>query len=56
MYKVIKGYCGIKKGTKTNSNDPTTIKHMLKEGYWEKIEPEVKRRKKKVIDNAPKNK
>lgn len=61
MYEVIKEYCGVKVGTKVNSSDSFTIRHMLKEGYWklatiEKLEPTIKKRKKKVIENAPKNK
>jgi len=44
-FKVIKDYCGVKKGSKQKSKDPFTVRHMLKEGYWEKIEP-IKRKKK----------
>lgn len=45
MYKVIKEYCGIEKGTKVNSKSKTTVNHMVSNGYWEKIEP-VERKKK----------
>ena len=45
QFKVIKEYCGIKKGTTQRSNSKSTIDHMTKKGYWEKIEP-TKRLKK----------
>jgi hypothetical protein len=57
MYKVIKEHAGTKVDTKiTRKPRPDLEKYMIEEGYWEKIDPEVKKRKKKVIDNAPNNK
>jgi len=57
MYKVIKEHAGTKVGTKITYKPRIDLeRYMVKNGYWEKIDPGVKKRKKKVIDNAPNNK
>jgi len=43
------------KGLKEFESDKPIFEKMVELGYLTKIEP-IKRRKKKVIDNAPKNK
>ena len=52
-YKVVKEYCGIPTGKEFNCDKPSTIRHMVKKGYWKKIEPikakvEPTKRKKKI--------
>jgi hypothetical protein len=50
MYKVIKEHSGTKIDTRIAYNPrPDLEKYMVYNGYWEKIEPEVKSRKKKVV-------
>ena len=51
MYKVIKEHSGTKIGTKiTRKPRPDLERYMVCNGYWEKIEPKARTRKKKVIE------
>ena len=64
MYKVIKEHAGIKAGEKiTKKPRPEHVRYMVANGYWEeipekieKIEPEVKTRKKKIEPGLAKRK